>query len=173
MAITVSIEQHQVARCTPFEEVPYRNQDARLLNSASLLLPASQPNVHVAVMSQSFVVTQQPGVAYAQQAPHAQEKWNSGLCDCCDDMGICCCGLFCMPCLECRVASDYGECCCLPLLPGTSFSIRTGIRERHHIEGTVCRDWVHLACCFSCALCQTARELKHRRRQANVVTYRG
>ncbi|KAG2471018.1 CNFN protein, partial [Polypterus senegalus] len=63
--------------------------------------------------------------------------WSTELCDCCSDMGICVCGTF-IPCiLACKVAQDYGECCCLPCLPGTLLAIRTGLRERRKIPVSV------------------------------------
>lgn len=43
------------------------------------------------------------------------------------------CGLFCPMCLECDIARHYGECFCWPLLPGSTFALRVGIRERHKI----------------------------------------
>ncbi|XP_028678366.1 cornifelin homolog A-like [Erpetoichthys calabaricus] len=86
--------------------------------------------------------------------------WSTELCDCCSDVGICVCGTF-IPCiLACKVAQDYGECCCLPCLPGTILAIRTGLRERRKIPGNVCGDWLIMTCCSCCALCQLARELK-------------
>ncbi|XP_056398717.1 cornifelin homolog B-like [Hyla sarda] len=89
-------------------------------------------------------------------------QWNSKVSDCCEDMGICCCGTF-VPCiLACKVASDYGECCCLPFLGGAILAMRTGIRERHHIPGSICNDCVCLTFCGPCTLCQMARELKQR-----------
>uniref|UniRef100_A0A8C5QI40 Uncharacterized protein n=1 Tax=Leptobrachium leishanense TaxID=445787 RepID=A0A8C5QI40_9ANUR len=63
----------------------------------------------------------------------SKSDWHSEVFDCCEDMGICLCGTF-IPCiLACKVASDYGECCCLPYLGGTVLAMRTGIRERHSI----------------------------------------
>ncbi|PIO11793.1 hypothetical protein AB205_0047710, partial [Aquarana catesbeiana] len=101
------------------------------------------------------------------------------------------CGTF-VPCiLACKIASDYGECCCLPILGGATLAMRTGIRERYHIpvrvrlsirhkvissvftikifssvfflQGSICNDWVRLVFCGPCALCQMARELKARK----------
>ncbi|OCT72998.1 hypothetical protein XELAEV_18035979mg [Xenopus laevis] len=60
-------------------------------------------------------------------------QWDSEVFDCCQDMGICLCGTFLPMCLACKVAQDYGECCCLPFLSGTVIAMRTGIRERYHI----------------------------------------
>ncbi|XP_017721905.1 PREDICTED: cornifelin, partial [Rhinopithecus bieti] len=72
------------------------------------------------------------------------------------------CGTFAPLCLACRISDDFGECCCAPYLPGGLHSIRTGMRERYHIQGSVGHDWAALTFCLPCALCQMARELKIR-----------
>lgn len=43
-------------------------------------------------------------------------------------------GLLCPMCLECDIARHYGECLCWPLLPGSTFALRIGTRERHRIQ---------------------------------------
>lgn len=40
-------------------------------------------------------------------------------------------------CLDLSLAHQYGECLCLPLLPGSTFAIRVGIRERYKIQVSV------------------------------------
>ncbi|KAM4651462.1 cornifelin homolog B-like [Discoglossus pictus] len=108
----------------------------------------------------SYPISSQPQVVGAFSSNSG--GWNSDVMDCCDDMGICLCGTF-IPCiLACKVASDYGECCCLPYLGGTILAMRTGIRERNNIPGSICNDWVCLTCCPVCTLCQMARELNSR-----------
>lgn len=37
-------------------------------------------------------------------------------------------------CLDLSLAHHYGECLCMPLLPGSTFAIRVGIRERYKIR---------------------------------------
>nr|XP_033819714.1 cornifelin [Geotrypetes seraphini] len=104
-------------------------------------------------------ITSQP---QGSQGIYTSQKtaWSSDIMDCFQDMGICLCGTF-VPCiLACRVAQDYGECCCLPVLFGSLLALRTGIRERYHIEGSICKDFLCLCFCGHCALCQMARELK-------------
>lgn len=41
-------------------------------------------------------------------------------------------------CLDLSLAHQYGECLCMPLLPGSTFAIRVGIRERYKIQVSVC-----------------------------------
>ncbi|XP_040271416.1 cornifelin homolog A-like [Bufo bufo] len=106
----------------------------------------------------SHSVSVQPQAMQGYSTSH----WNSEVMDCFEDMEICLCGAF-VPCiLACRVASQFGECFCLPCLPETMLAMRTGIRERYHIPGTICKDCVCLTFCGPCTLCQMARELKHR-----------
>ncbi|XP_073458153.1 cornifelin homolog A-like [Aquarana catesbeiana] len=106
----------------------------------------------------SYPVTMQPQAMPA----YTTSQWSSDIMDCCADMGICLCGTFVPGILACKIASDY-ECCCLPILGGATLAMRTGIRERYHIPGSICNDWVRLVFCGPCALCQMARELKARK----------
>uniref|UniRef100_A0A8C8S396 Cornifelin n=1 Tax=Pelusios castaneus TaxID=367368 RepID=A0A8C8S396_9SAUR len=100
------------------------------------------------------------GTSYSNSAP---SSWNSDLCDCCADMGVCLCGTF-VPCiLAAQVSKDFGESCFLPCLPGTILALRTGVRERYHIQGSICGDWVAMVCCGPCALCQLSRELSYQK----------
>uniref|UniRef100_A0A8C5QHI5 Cornifelin n=1 Tax=Leptobrachium leishanense TaxID=445787 RepID=A0A8C5QHI5_9ANUR len=109
----------------------------------------------------SYPIVTQP--AMFQVAQPANGEWDSEVCDCCKDTSTCLCGAF-VPCiLACRVASAYGECCCLPFLCGTLVALRTGIRERYHIKGSICNDCVYLTFCGQCTLCQMYRELQNRK----------
>ncbi|XP_034973484.1 cornifelin homolog [Zootoca vivipara] len=109
-----------------------------------------------------FIIDAQPKAADTSYTLSNQGAWNTELCDCCSDMGICLCGTF-VPCiLACRVSEQAGECCCLPYLPGTIVALRTSVRERFQIGGSICEDWVVMACCPLCGLCQLARELNNK-----------
>ncbi|XP_007534021.1 PLAC8-like protein 1 [Erinaceus europaeus] len=88
--------------------------------------------------------------------------WSTGLFSVCRDKRICFCGLFCPLCLECDIARHYGECFCWPMLPGSTFALRIGTRERHKIRGTLCEDWLAVHCCWPFSICQMAREFKMR-----------
>ncbi|XP_030068726.1 cornifelin homolog A [Microcaecilia unicolor] len=112
---------------------------------------------------QTEIISSQPqGTTTYIVTGGGQSSWNSDMCDCCADMEVCLCGTFCPCILACRVAQDFGECLCLPCLPGALVALRTGVRERYRIEGSICCDWVAMDCVALCALCQLARELKTR-----------
>ncbi|XP_011786866.1 PREDICTED: PLAC8-like protein 1 [Colobus angolensis palliatus] len=95
--------------------------------------------------------------------------WSTGLFSVCRDRRICFCGLFCPVCLECDIARHYGECLCWPLLPGSTFALRIGTRERHKIQGTLCEDWLAVHCCWPFSICQVARELRMRTSQVYEI----
>ncbi|XP_062996045.1 cornifelin homolog isoform X2 [Elgaria multicarinata webbii] len=108
------------------------------------------------------IIDAQPQPTGTSYTFRSEENWNSDLCDCFSDMGICLCGTF-VPCvLACRVAQQANECCCLPYLPGTLIAMRTGVREKYHIQGSILKDWIVMACCPLCGLCQLSRELNQR-----------
>ncbi|MBN3305180.1 PLAC8 protein, partial [Amia calva] len=125
-------------------------------------------------MAAPRIMMSQPQSVVVQQVTSVQRsnKWTTGICNCCDDMGICCYGLFCLPCLECQTASEMGECCCLPCLcPGIApVAMRTGIRERYGIPGSILVDAIALCFCHCCVFCQMAREIKNRGKPVNVQT---
>jgi len=100
------------------------------------------------------------------------QPWSSGLFGCFDDIGICCYGLFCTPCLygenvnKLNGVGCYMPCCQYYCLAGLSMCCcvaspnRTMIRNKYGLAEEPCND-----CCvhvfFSpCAVCQEARELK-------------
>ncbi|AWO96330.1 putative cornifelin [Scophthalmus maximus] len=114
-----------------------------------------------AMAFQSNVINLQPqGTQYTVSS--GLSDWSSNVCDCCDDCGICLCATF-IPCiLGCKVAQDNGDSCCVPFLPGAMIALRTSMRSRYHIQGSVCDDWVVMACLPLCGLCQMAREQKMR-----------
>eukprot|EP00073_Rattus_norvegicus_P033527 XP_008757182.1 PREDICTED: cornifelin isoform X1 [Rattus norvegicus] len=126
-----------------------------LSSRTSISIPSRGP------AAMSYPVTSQPqctNTCYQTQL----SDWHTGLTDCCNDMPVCLCGTFAPLCLACRISDDFGECCCAPYLPGGLHSLRTGMRERYHIQGSVGHDWAALTFCLPCALCQMARELKIR-----------
>ncbi|XP_026226159.1 cornifelin homolog A [Anabas testudineus] len=88
--------------------------------------------------------------------------WSSGLFDICGDKTTCVLGALVPCCLDLNLAQQYGECLCMPLLPGSTFAIRVGIRERYKIRGSVCEDWTTVYCCYPLAVCQMIREMKQR-----------
>ncbi|OCT90940.1 cornifelin homolog [Xenopus laevis] len=118
---------------------------------------------------QQVVVNQQVTVALATQ-------WRSGLCSCCDDVEICCCAFWCFPCFQCKTVSDFGECLCLPLIEChnldllVSTAMRAAVRERYHIQGSICNDCCTICCCYICIWCQMGREIKYRKSHMSTTT---
>ncbi|KAG5270943.1 hypothetical protein AALO_G00174090 [Alosa alosa] len=112
---------------------------------------------------QTEVISSQPQVTVTSyKITTGSSSWNSNVCDCCEDCGICLCGAF-LPCiLACKVAQDHGDSCCLPFLPGAMIALRTSIRNQYGISGSICDDWIIMACLPLCGLCQMAREQKAR-----------
>uniref|UniRef100_A0A8C6VLL2 Placenta-specific gene 8 protein n=1 Tax=Naja naja TaxID=35670 RepID=A0A8C6VLL2_NAJNA len=103
-----------------------------------------------AVVTQpQVVVTMQPNTNY----------WQTDLCDCFSDIGVCLCGMFCYYCLACRVASDMNECCCC----GSSVTMRAVYRTKYNIPGSICNDMCIVGCCPLCSLCQIQRDIKKRK----------
>ncbi|XP_035034670.1 PLAC8-like protein 1 isoform X1 [Hippoglossus stenolepis] len=118
--------------------------------------------------------------------------WSSGLFDICGDKTSCVLGALVPCCLDLSLAHQYGECLWTPLLPGSTFAMRVGIRERYKIrgsgrvpccvvssasslrvcfcvrpvrvcpQGSVCEDWTTVCCCYPLAVCQMIREMKRR-----------
>ncbi|KAM4677696.1 placenta-specific gene 8 protein-like isoform 1-T2 [Discoglossus pictus] len=127
----------------------------------------------------------QPGTITTQTVTTMQSpKWGSGICDCCEDCGICCCAFWCFPCFQCNTASEFGECFCLPLMdpllmgyvgcsgicPPMTIAMRSALRERYKIPGSICDDCMRSCCCYSCTWCQMAREIKYRSRGTTMTT---
>ncbi|XP_071334068.1 placenta-specific gene 8 protein-like [Trachinotus anak] len=104
-------------------------------------------------------------------------QWSTGICDCFDDVHVCCCGFWCFPCFACKTTYDFGEFCCLPLLDNLgmtcpqpiSMSMRVAVRNRYGIQGDMTSDCVHTTFCTICSWCQMAREIKRRKTTLNVL----
>ncbi|KAK0130805.1 Cornifelin [Merluccius polli] len=108
--------------------------------------------------------------------PAQTGRWSTELCDCCLDMDICCLGFWCLPCLQCKVAGDFGMCCMLPMLDYffciVTCLLRPMMRAQYGIYGTCCGDCCEVFWCCPCVWCQMGREVKIRKVPAStpVVT---
>ncbi|KAF7206201.1 PLAC8-like 1 [Nothobranchius furzeri] len=88
--------------------------------------------------------------------------WSTSLFNVCGDKTSCILGALMPVCLDLSLAHHYGECLCIPLLPGSTLAMRVGIRERYKIRGSVCEDWTAVCFCYPLALCQMIREMNRR-----------
>ncbi|KAJ8408830.1 hypothetical protein AAFF_G00246480 [Aldrovandia affinis] len=124
--------------------------ESRASPSAAMDLPViTQPGLGVTTTTVT-TITQTGG------------DWSTGLFNVCGDMTTCAIGAVVPCCLDLSLAHQYGECLCLPLLPGSTFAMRVGIRERFKIRGSACEDWTTVYCCYPLAVCQMVREMKRR-----------
>ncbi|XP_005111066.1 cornifelin homolog [Aplysia californica] len=103
------------------------------------------------------VVVNQP----RQQNIKMPRDWSTGVCACCDHVGICLCGAFCQCCLASEVSQDMGESSCVPCcVPGWLISLRLKMRIQENIPGSLLDDCCTVCCCGVCVLCQLAREIR-------------
>uniref|UniRef100_A0A8C4TDQ4 Uncharacterized protein n=1 Tax=Erpetoichthys calabaricus TaxID=27687 RepID=A0A8C4TDQ4_ERPCA len=78
------------------------------------------------------------------------------------DSNHCLFGCFCPCCLAAQVAHAFGECFILGCMPCAHCALRTGMRERYTIPGSLINDCCIMTFCSSCAICQMQREIKIR-----------
>ncbi|XP_066446186.1 placenta-specific gene 8 protein-like [Eleutherodactylus coqui] len=130
-------------------------------------------------------IIHQPGVITTQTMTTSQATgWDSSICNCCDDCGICCFAWWCFPCMQCNTVREFGECCGLPLIdlhltgydcccavcPPITIAMRAAVRERYKIQGSICDDCIKSSCLYSCTWCQMAREIKRRSQTSTINT---
>ncbi|XP_031427639.1 cornifelin homolog B isoform X2 [Clupea harengus] len=139
-------------------------QDANS-DDGSLREETPMPIAASAVMADSPVVTQ-PGLGRTTTTvttiTQTGGDWSTGLFNVCGESSTCLMGAFVPCCLDFNLAHQYGECVCLPMLPGSTLAMRVGMRERFKIRGSVCEDWVAVCLCYPLAVCQMIREMKRR-----------
>nr|XP_054749552.1 cornifelin homolog B-like [Lytechinus pictus] len=86
--------------------------------------------------------------------------WSTGLFSCSKDVNTCLMGTF-VPCHMCFIASSLGESllagACVPF---SNLVLRTLLRGRHNIEGSVMNDCLVTTLCPCFAQCQLAREIR-------------
>ncbi|KAM3601903.1 uncharacterized protein V6R79_020920 [Siganus canaliculatus] len=157
--MTVSHQPRLSVTTSAFKEEEEAEEVAVVLGSAENWASNSVPK------AQEPVVTQ-PGLGITTTTittiTQTGGDWSTGLFDVCGDKTTCILGAVVPCCLDLSLAHQYGECLCMPLLPGSTFALRVGIRERYKIRGSVCEDWTTVYCCYSLAVCQMIREMKWR-----------
>ncbi|KAB5579230.1 hypothetical protein PHYPO_G00192720 [Pangasianodon hypophthalmus] len=128
--------------------------------------PTEHPHrLNPTLNSENVMAVQQQITTVTTRTTCSSGTWSTGLFDCTSDMKTCCCALWCLPCMQCQTASDFGWCFCMPLLDcclTVSCCLRSKMRERYNIKGSSIEDCFTVLCCYACAWCQMARELKTR-----------
>eukprot|EP00755_Sulcionema_specki_P024252 Sspe_Gene.14774::Locus_5125_Transcript_2_2_Confidence_0.667_Length_619::g.14774::m.14774 len=122
-----------------------------------------------------------PPVANAVVSTVAGPHWHHTLCGCCQDMGICCDHIWCLPCQAARQCSSVFKrepfnpnwpICVLftiiqyftgsGLYPVLSTIFRFRMVKELEMEQNAAIDCLSAFCCWPCALCQHHRELSLR-----------
>ncbi|XP_062391658.1 cornifelin homolog [Sardina pilchardus] len=135
-------------------------------------------------MASNVVVMQQPQHQVQPVVMVRSDVWSTDIFDCFDDMSVCCCACFCLPCFACMTTGNFDEFCGLPCfditcwasmvtlgigylyccVPPGALSIRYGVRKQYGIQGALCSDCVLVTFCNACSWCQVAREIKRRKK---------
>ena len=118
---------------------------------------------------------QQQQISMQAEVP---QEWHFGLFSCFDDIGICLYGCLCPFCLIGDNGSKLGrsccsDCClsflCVEILSGDCFGPTSeqhyDIRRRANLKEGVYNGCLAWWCCFTCAACQHANEIKYRSSQ--------
>eukprot|EP00993_Chasmostoma_nieuportense_P004935 NODE_5580_length_637_cov_22.194118_g5416_i0.p1 GENE.NODE_5580_length_637_cov_22.194118_g5416_i0~~NODE_5580_length_637_cov_22.194118_g5416_i0.p1 ORF type:complete len:143 (+),score=36.44 NODE_5580_length_637_cov_22.194118_g5416_i0:32-430(+) len=95
--------------------------------------------------------------------------WDTQLTECNSDAQSCFCAFFLTPCQMAQqkaVLRGKSDLCCdmliYTLLPCLQVRLRSSIRSKYNIDGTVCTDAVQSCFCCPCAVAQQGRQLKLR-----------
>lgn len=152
----------------PTAPPPYAPYDANapVVSNQPMPNPMPAPMQNPMPQFQPMAPTQlmaHPSTLIIQQPPHQPvfRDWNTGLCDCTDDVPTCLLGWCCGLCLACQVSQDMGESVCVPCcVPLPITMLRTKWRTQQNIQGSIMEDCLTDAFCGACALCQLAREVK-------------
>ncbi|XP_071963278.1 cornifelin homolog [Antedon mediterranea] len=114
---------------------------------------------------ESAVVVQQPRKSkHKRLVEDSEREWKTSLIGCGDDFESFLLSVFCPLCVSCDIASRIGENNCIAIVPGGLLALRTRIRTKKNIKGTMCGD-----CMIQCCLCQLSvaqmyREVKPKER---------
>lgn len=150
------------------EAVPQEADTCLTTDNSSPQTEEEKPSARlpVAQMENDCPIVTQPGLGVTTTTVTTISQtggdWSTGLFNVCGDGTTCLMGAFVPCCLDFSLAHQYGECLCLPMLPGSTLAMRVGIRERFKIRGSVCEDWVAVCLCYPLAVCQMIRETKRR-----------
>ncbi|XP_073426858.1 uncharacterized protein [Dendrobates tinctorius] len=151
LPVTASTQMARLASTTPID-LPVVTQPQ----------PQAPPQVVLNLQTGGQMVNPMPYGPYGGPIRLGPISWSTGLFQCLEDIPICILGCICPFFLPCYLSALFGEMCCFGMLPGSMFALRTGVRERYKIPGSLLNDYCAICCCLVCALCQIAREIKGR-----------
>lgn len=95
-------------------------------------------------------------------AAATKRDWSTPLSSACSDIcsWIFCAGFFFPWCYVCHVSNQMQEHCCVGCCtPGALIALRTKIRTKENIRGSICHDTVLSTFCYSCSVMQLGREI--------------
>ncbi|XP_057677581.1 cornifelin homolog [Corythoichthys intestinalis] len=131
-----------------------------------------------AFLSKGFTMTTRVVVQQPESVNGLEfNQWGSKICDCCDDLRMCCFAFWCPICFESLTLNKLGESYLLslvdytlsPFVPAITMAARQSMRHLYGIEGSMCNDCVLSTFCRWCVWCQMAREMKKRSSQIVFV----
>ena len=137
-----------------------------------IVQPVNQLNTRVTITEGPTQPSQPPKSCKPAPTEHivylvqVKPRWNIGLCECCDDSGVCIQGVLC-PCLlysklKKRLHPESSKCghcmkylfCASCVHPGT----RRQVRTKYNLPARPCNDCCVGFFCSPCALCQEYQE---------------
>ncbi|CAF0816373.1 unnamed protein product [Brachionus calyciflorus] len=120
----------------------------------------SQPNLNNSYYTTPHIVINNNTNGLLGSIDHENREWSNELCNCFSDVGECCFAFFCPICYQIKIFIDAGETCCSWCFGGL-VPLRTKIRTRNKIKGSICSDYCTLMWCGFCATVQMGIELKN------------
>eukprot|EP00123_Amoebidium_parasiticum_P008080 comp18559_c0_seq1/m.20043 comp18559_c0_seq1/g.20043 ORF comp18559_c0_seq1/g.20043 comp18559_c0_seq1/m.20043 type:complete len:120 (-) comp18559_c0_seq1:629-988(-) len=105
-------------------------------------------------------------------------EYKHGMCGCCGDIGTCCFVTWCFPCAQGKYRGEVrGEgfntlhCLiswCVPWVG--EYLLRSSVQQAYGIREGGCTTCMAVCCCPCCATIQDAREIRHRKDTATIVS---
>ncbi|CAD5126540.1 DgyrCDS14641 [Dimorphilus gyrociliatus] len=100
-----------------------------------------------------------------------QETWINSLCSCFNNVSGCLAAACCFECYAIHVTCRMNEglLCCISCFSPTLAAMRSYIRGKYNIPGSICGDCCAAHCCPCCVLCQIMNEWESRHQTTGIV----